>query len=53
MPELLLRSAADVVAVRSRAVPAPRPGSAGYHGRGDGDGFCENAAASEGGGTLH
>ena len=45
MPELLWRSAGEVLAVRSRAVPAPRPGSAGYHGRGDGEGFCDNGAA--------
>ena len=33
LPELLWRSAGEVLAVRSRAAPASRPGSARYHDR--------------------
>ena len=37
--------AADALSWTHESTPPSSPGSAGYHGRGDADGFCENGAA--------
>ena len=37
--------AADALSWTHESTPPSSPGSTGYHGRGDADGFCENGAA--------